>query len=472
MRKSLIFIIAVVVTAATLFFTFNFSGCTASLDEESASQLKNDVYDIYEELKPIYLDSKDIYEVRDHMYEWGKEHGFSVSKLAGGNLVITKHPSRNKKDSPETVFQCTMSQDNYKEHCQTAAIALAAMKNASIHGQVSLILTADIEGKHTGAKMLSRSYLNTDYFMNLEYSPETAVYTGSAATAEYSMSCPLTKSETAADKAYEITITGLSCVDSSDCSKKHPNPIVTIADLLTNCKSGGLIIELAEFNGGTSACKFPSSATAVIVVDQSSETKFLKKLEKCQDDFTDDYYNDQPNMDFEFKEVQVPSKVISEKYTSNILSLMYTTVNGTYSTTEEDGEGDPTALANKGSISTKEDFELSMCVRAADNGLLEEMDESYRKSAELSDMKFAIKDETPCWPFSDGGDFYKVLSSAGSQGGLDMPEPSSTFKKSECAVFYKKKNDINMISFGVNNGSSFEQSKTLVYFLSFICLEK
>ena len=347
---------------------------------------------------------------------------------------------------------------------------MSAMKNASKHGKVSIIFTAEENGDLIGAEMLPKGYLDADYLINLDYSADTALYTGSTATADYVISSSYSKTTTNSNKAYRISISGLTGGDSSDTSESHPNPIVTIADLLTSCKSGGMVMNLSSFNGGESDGTFPKKATAVVVIDENDSEDFTNALDKSKSSFEDKYFTSDPNLKYEYKEVNVPQKVISSDDTANIVSLMYTTKNGVYKTTEDNGNGDTTAKACKSMISTKNGhFSLTICARCTTAAIMKDMTDTYKESAGLSDMKFSVKKSTDAWPYSDSGRLIDSFRTACQQGGLSSLDPEITFKKNECAVFYKKNKDLQMISFGVNNSDAFEQAKTLVYFLSLIC---
>lgn len=464
MRKKLtIYILA----ASLLIASFSLTGCGSDFDEVAANQLEEDVYGLYEDFQAAYADSDSVYQVSTYLYKWAGENNLVARKLGGGNLLITKPPSVNDPSFPYTVIQCAIALDKPKESSQIAAIALAAVKNLKENGKIGILFTATDNGEHTGAQRLSADQLDADYFIHLENGDESAVNVGSAATAEYEMSFNYEMSEPTATIAYQLSISGLSEEDSSVLKGAHPNAILLLSNFLIGCRASGMLVEIADFDGGKEAGKYPAAASAIIMVNQNNEAKLQSRFATSLENFTDKYSDDFPELSYTLSPVSPPAEVIQSDDAANLLSLLYTTINGVYKTSEEDGEGTTLAVANIGKLSTSSKImKINILARSVDETLLKEMTESYHATAFLSDAAFRTVSQTESWSSDPEQEFAKNFIKTAKDSGLDGLSVSPTFLKSECVVYYTKKKDINMISFSVNNNDSFQDAKALLFFMT------
>lgn len=464
MRKKLtIYILAAMLLIASTTMT----GCGSDFDEEAANQLEEDVYGLYEDFQTFYADSDSVYQVSSYLFKWANDNNLVARKLSGGNLIITKPPSVNDPSFPYTVIQCAISLENPKESSQVAAIALAAVKNLKENGKIGILFTATNNGEHTGAQRISADQLDADYFIHLESAEKSTVNVGSAATAEYEMSYTYEMSDPTATNAYQLSISGLSEEDSSVLKGAHPNAILLLSNFLIGCRASGMLVEIADFDGGKEAGTYPSAASATIMVNQNNEAKLLSRFASSLENFTDKYGDDFPDLSYTLLPVTAPVKVIQSDDAANLLSLLYTTINGVYKTSEEDGEGTTLAVANIGKLSTTSNkVTMNILARSVDDAILKEMAESYHATAFLSDAAFRTVRQTKAWPSDPEQDFAKNFIKVAKDSGLDGLSVSPTFLKSECVVFYTKKKDINMISFSVNNNDSFQDAKALLFFMT------
>jgi len=443
------------------------TGCGTTFDEEAANKLEKDVYNLYEEFKPIYANGDSVYDVSSYLYKWSKKNGFVARKLGGGNIIITKPASVPDQSLPYTIIQCAISLANSKEASQRAAIALGTIMNLKQNGKVGILFTVNSDGSYDGAKRLLADNLDSDYFIHLESGVTSAVNIGSAGTSEYEMSMKYEMAAPIGTIAYSLELKGLPGDDSSVLTGANPNAILILSNFLTGCRASGMLVELADFDGGSAAGKYPVSAKAIIMVNQSSEAKLLTRFTSNQESFTKKYRDDFPDATFTLTKVASPKKVINNDNAANILSLLYTTINGVYRTSEDNGGGTTLAVANIGTLSTNSNkMTVRILARSMDATVLTEMNESYHATAYLSDATFRIVDRSSIWPFDPeqvfANDFIQLAKDTGI-GGLTM---SPTFLKSECAIFYEKKKDINMISFSVNNNDAFLDAKTLLFYIT------
>jgi len=443
------------------------SGCGAKFDEDASNKLEKDVYNIYEELKTVYADADSGYDVSSYLYQWGKDHDLISRRLSGGNVFITKPASVPDHSLPNTIIQCSISKKESKDSSQQAAVALASLINVKENGKVAVLFTMNNNQSFSGAKSLTASNLDSDYFIHLDGGEASAVYTGSAGTSEYLMSLKYKRVAPIGTIGYKITISGLDGQDSSDLSGSNPNPIIVLSNFITSCRASGLLVELSDFEGGTSAGNFPSKAAVTVSVDQTSESKFLTRANTSKDKFLEKYLEKIPNATYVIKKVSAPKSIIRSEDSANILSLLYTTINGVYKTTSDNGDGDIVAMANMGRITVGNGkMKLFILARSTSSSVLKEMSDSYHSTAYLSNASFKVVAGSKIWPASKDTSFAKQFIAVGANVGLKDLTAQSTFKQNECPILYEKKKDINMISFSVTNNDAFLDAKTLIFFLT------
>lgn len=454
-----------VVLLASLLLSLVFSGCGNYQDEELDNQIKNDVYSFYEDLQTFSKEANDGYAIIDYLYDWGEESGFVSRKLSGGNLMITKPASVPDPSFPYTILQCSVNFKEPKLTSQKAAIALAVLANLREHGKVSVLFTLDNNGDYSGARRVQSSILDSDYFINLDIQDPSAIALGSPFLGEYRMTLNYSLAKPSTTKAYRISITGLPSDEASNLKGPHPNPVVILSNLLTVSRANGLIIELADFEGGTSSALYPQNAAVIVCVEQNSDGKFIKRFTDNQEDFYDKYGKELPDATYEMEEVPLPEQIIDSKDSARILSLLYTSRSGIYGTTDEDGN--LAALTNIGRISTSGNrMLLDLGVRSLSEQVRMELKETYQSAAYLSQATFKTITETTGWPAPASSDLSELLADAADEAGLKSLKIGGTFKTGESVFFYEKRKDIDMITFLVNNNDSMENAKTLLVFLT------
>lgn len=446
---------------------FLLAGCSTTFDEEASNKLERDVYNLYEEFKPVYAEADSEYDISSYLYNWAKKNDFVARKLAGGNLIITKPASVADPTFPTTIIQCAMSREETKQASQRASIALATIMNLKENGKVGVLFTTNNDGSFTGAKRLSVEDLDSDYFIHLESGDPAAVNNGSAGTSEYEMAISYEMTEPTTTNAYQLIISGLSDQDSSVLAGNNPNAILILSNFLIGCRASGMLVELADFDGGNDAGTYPGSAKATFVINQNNEARLLARFATSLENFQKKYADDFPEAILSLTNASTPKAVINNDDAANILSLLYTTINGVYKTSEDNGGGTTLAVANIGKLTTKANkMKVNILARSVDETVLNEMTEAYHATAYLSDATFRIVNQTSIWPFDPEQAFSKDFIQIAKEVGLEKLSISPTFIMSECAIFYEKKKDINMISFSVNNNDSFMDAKTLLFYIT------
>jgi len=451
----------IIATILTLIIVLVFCGGCGAVDEDYEKAIKDDVYATYENMKSDLGNTPTTKAISAWLNTWANSNKLFSKSINDNGIVMEKEATDDYKKSESVTLQCNMNENNIKDFYQTAAIALTALSDTENHGKLTLIF---INGKK-GAMNIPDKYLDTDNFINLTPCLQTSLYTGSAGTAEYQISKKMNYKSTTSSKAYKITISNCTGGDSSDRTKKHPNPIVTIGTLLNDCRRSNIIFDLSAFNGGENASTYPTYATATIVVNSNYEDKLVNKLKNAKDEYTNKYLKSESNMKYKITSVSVPSKVFTEEDTDSIMSLMYTLEDGVYKTSEKNGKGDILALSTIGRISTKNnELKINIFGRSLDSDVMKEMNKAFADTASLSDASFKILSSSTIWPSDSDNKLAKSFIVAASQIDVSLKE-NSTFKENESAIFYSKNEKLNIISLGVNIQDGLSATESIILFI-------
>ncbi|MBQ9179735.1 MAG: hypothetical protein IJ132_02910 [Firmicutes bacterium] len=439
--------------------------CTACnpLEEDAQLKIEDDVYDIYEMLRSEWKHAADEDAICDVLTRWAQDNEISASKLDYNNVAMSVDATDDYTKAPQTIIQCTIGMTHKKANAQCAAIAMAALKNTKEHGKIKVYFT-------TNPDRLTSKQIKTDNLISLEYCEETKLYTGSAESRKFTFSQPAKKVKTTGTVSYRVTITGMEGGPSSDTTRRHGNPLKGLGDLIKSCQSQSLAFQIAAFDGGTSAGTFPKSASMVITVDKNYEKKLLDRISAAEENFLEDYHDKDNQLEFISEKCKTPARSYSDETTSNIISFLYTIDEGVFAAREDEENDEDTdddeirTIANIGRITSNGNITIEIMARSIQPSSFSVMYDSYKNTADLSEFAVAEESNYPFWPFKESSDLTERYAVATRQVDLDM-EPEWTFDETDCAAFYNKRQDMDMICIGANIQDGYDISTSLVLFL-------
>ena len=147
-----------------------------------------------------------------------------------------------------------------------------------------------------------------------------------------------------------------------------------------------MLFEVSSFYGGKSANTIPSSAGITLVINSSDSSKFESKMDRAIEKFMEKYSEDYPEIEYTYEETDLPSTVLTRDETDNIVSLMYTALNGVYN---KDDDGNVVAITNIGRISSKDQkLKINVSAMSCSKEFLDEITDSYRTICGLCDVKY------------------------------------------------------------------------------------
>lgn len=459
MKKKISVLLSLILAVSMIGLT----GCTTAAEEVSNDEVNEDIQQTYSDLKEQYDKDDTCTAVFDYVKRWVDQNdGLSYEKINADSIVVSSGAAKGYEKTESTLFEFNSSagsdSTSKKNHAQVLSLALTTMKDSVNHGDVRLLITKN-------PSSLNKDDFRADNIISLTYGNDTAIYSGGAATAEYTFTKSLTTTEPDGKTAFRITIDGLEGGSTGDTSRTHPNPMEEIASFINSCQSSKIDLEIASFEGGTSYDTYPTKATAVVVVAGSSSEKFREKADKEAADYTDKYISKESDISFTVSEVKVPSKVYSAESESSVLSLMYTMSNGVFETIDGEDSGDSIAVSELGYLRmTGSTFTAKVSARSIDADVMKEMNKEFKATATLNDMSFKADKSTPLWPYEVSSDLAAELSQATSEYGFKL-DTQFTYEKTDVAIMYSKNKKINTVLFATNIENGYAAVRSMMLFL-------
>lgn len=357
-------------------------------EEPSLDEIIEDKLSAYETDLLDSLESMETNEdVAAYLENWGKNKKINTSIDNNGNVIFTLKASKGHKDASPCVILCGYDSDHMTDYTESMAVALTVAKNGQNNCRYKVIFCPEKNGEKTSINGLSNDLFSDDtqvFYLGKSGTAKVTQVTGGYRQYELSEKLKYTSPEF--DKAYKIKIRNVPSEVIGSKMGSKPNAIKTIGNLLANFKSTSMLFEVSSFYGGKSANTIPSSAGITLVINSSDSSKFECKMDKAVEKFMEKYSEDYPEIEYTYEETDLPSTVLTRDETDNIVSLMYTALNGVYN---KDDDGNVVAITNIGRISSKDQkLKINVSAMSCSKEFLDEITDSYRTICGLCDVKY------------------------------------------------------------------------------------
>ena len=385
-------------------------------------------------------------EFKGIIIKWAEENNINVECESDNYIILGIDAEGDIIGAESFTFHTSTdfgSADASDNSLSTAAAVMTAISSVENHGPVRAIFTSVKNGQPAGASEINPDYLNYDNFIDVTYSDDTVLYNTFAANSDMTAVKELDITAPTYTKAYKIAFKGVSGQSAYQNRGTYPNPIKTIGDLLASCQTSTVLFELASFNGGVYSDNIPGQVTATIVLHENDVESFTKKfnnsyekVEKMYEDVNDDF-------EYTMTPVDLPAQVISKEDTENIVSLMYTMINGVYLLNDKD---EVEAVSNIGKVSTENNqFKLHINAKSLNNETMTELEGVVETICGLSDIGYKKTGGTRVWTNDPESPLVKNIAEA-----VDA-NCSSAMEMKDVAEFTSAVNKINLISWGTNS---------------------
>lgn len=404
--------------------------------------------------------------VTAYLLGWAKNKEIPADVDSVGNVIFSRKANKGYANEQPTVLLCSFNADQMENYIEEMAVALCVAKNARNHGKLTVIFMPCENDRQYGAEGLNLSRFARDAAVFcLGHSADSKVSTVTGGYERYRISHKLSYVNTDYDAAFKIRIRHCPTLPLTGNIGQTPNPIKTLGDLLANFKSTSLLFELSGFAGGSDAVMTPSWATMTVVINQSDVEKFTRRMDNAIEKFYDRYQEDYPQIEYTYTETKLPKRVIADEDTDNLVSLMYTAIDGVY---QRSDEGNVMALTNIGKISCA-DHRLRINVDAmSDNAqMMEEIEDSYETICGLCDVTYR---RTTRYPIFDSTDASASLLQEFETAFLDFTGDremlcENTVEFTPCALLQQKEQDLPMLYCAITENTKHKFSGALVTYL-------
>jgi len=467
-------VISFIIITTVLLQSFLLYGC----EDGSKEQTETMLHDNYDEIYEIINSAETSEDAAAYLAEWAGSMDIKSVRDANSNIIMTSDPSPGYENADSTLFQCTIDLDNPEHTAVCASIAMYIVSESTQHGLLRVIFTSDFDN----IKNISDTYLlGADNFISLDWCKKYELLVGSAGSEYYSITHNLEWESPSYTKAYEISVYIPEDIPYSDLHL-HRNPITYIGDILARAKSDSILLEVAGFNGGESADTYPTAVSCTVLINQNDFSKFAKSINETKEEFDNMYADENSGYFFSFNEVEAPDKVISYEDTANLISFLYTCIDGTYL---KDDAGEVIAAANVGKIrTTSGNLEIEVCAYSKSSAILAEMSSEFNTICSLCDISYSVKSGMPVWENRIETDYYSedetlengyATASSTLIDDLDVQMKEiigkesrkiRTFGETACSLAARRNKKMNAVGFGVEKDEMLEQTEILINYLS------
>lgn len=439
MKRIFPVIISIIMTSALLF-----TGCSLGISKLSVK----DSVDASVELLTGALEKDRTFTCfTETVADWAEENDIKVETSNEKYLILSKQATETATSKESFVFHAgiDLSSEDITEHSIVAASAvMTSLYSSNNHGDIRGIFTIIENGDPTGASSVSKSYLECDNFIDMTYSADESLCDSISTTSDMQAYKELELSSPIYTEAYKITLTGKTNQSAYKSRGTYPNAIKTIGDLLASCQSSTILFELADFNGGDDTTKLPSQATATIVLHENDVESFIKKFDKSLakvEEIYEEAEDEEVSLVYTMESVELPSIVISKEDTENIVSLMYTMINGNFIRDEDTDQ--VMAVSNIGSVSTANGtFTLGINAKSLETSIMDDIHTTVATICGLCDINYREVSTTPEWSNTSGSAMAATLSDT-----MDL-ELDCSMENRTASVFVQKNPSLNLIVYG------------------------
>ncbi|MDR1953522.1 MAG: hypothetical protein LBQ21_03465 [Clostridiales Family XIII bacterium] len=283
------------------------------------------------------------------------EMGLQAETDSAGNVIVDVPATAGSEELPLTILQChtddeiavskgilfnaetdAILPDVYRDDDAiygngtsmgaSGAVGIATILNvirtSTQHGPLRAVFTAGKDGDMSGVKNLNAKYMDGHCLISLDGDKLGTVEVGAAYATTLRGDINTTPIATQGRHAYVLVASGFPerAAAVTDADEPHVNPVAIITEALSNARSAGILYELHEFVGGTNALRVPGEATAIVVLNDYEEKKFLQIFENVAKEYRNDAGD---KATITMIETPVPAEVMSNEDADKALTFLF-----------------------------------------------------------------------------------------------------------------------------------------------------
>lgn len=442
---------------------------------------KKKIWKYFIELSGIPRPSKHEERVIEYITNFAAQRGLDFIRDKAGNLLVRKNAFPGKENSPVVVLQshvdmvCEKNQnirhdflkDPLKLYVEDdfimaegttlgadngigVAASLAVLDSDDVpHGPLECLFTVDEETGLTGAKELDEDLLKGRILVNLDTEEDGCVYIGCAGGKTTELNRQITeKQDNDKELAFQVCIERLKGGHSGlHISTGRANAILLLSRFLWNLNDK-INFDLSCFSGGDKHNAVPREASATICLKEEDLPVFETELVKYNEIYRNEFAHTDPEVCLKSIKAERPEKVLTEKYKTSFLNIVYSFPNGVLSM-DPCIEGLVQTSTNLAAVKINGD---SINILTSQRSSVESMvlDASGKVIAHcLSDnYDFISKDPYPAWTPDTDSELLALTKSVHLSIFGKEPAVKAVHAGLECGIIAKKYPGMDMISIG------------------------
>ncbi len=439
------------------------------------------VWEIFQQLCDIPRPSKKEQKAADFAKKFGEDLGLETIMDEIGNVIIKKPATPGMEDRKTVVLQghldmVPQKNSNIDHDFETDPIqayvdgewvtardttlgadngigvagAMAVLKSKdAVHGPLEVLLTIDEETGMTGAENLKGGVLNADIMINTDSEDEGELYIGCAGGIDTNAKFHYKEESVPADtKAFRIDVKGLkgghSGLDIS-LGRGNSNKILNRILYATN-KS--LDIRLADIQSGSLRNAIPREGFAIVTVPNAQAGEFKTFIDELVPQIKSELSVTEPDIDIAYAESDMPTKVIDEKTSNNLIKAIYGIPNGVIRMSDA-MEGLIETSTNLAIVQKKDGFiELASLQRSSVESAKEDLANMIRCILELAGSEVVHEGAYPGWNPNINSPILKTMQDVYNNKWGKVPEIKAIHAGLECGIIMENYPNLDTISLG------------------------
>ncbi|MBQ9016038.1 MAG: hypothetical protein IJ109_07935 [Firmicutes bacterium] len=415
----------------------------------------------------------DFSQIADYIAGWGGNAGLDITKTADHYIVLTNPATKGMKKSPSVTMSVSVDPEKLRSDVPLLSLGMTSLLGPLQHGRLRLIVTDSTDLAYPGAEELDSKYLKCDHFIQLDTAGSDKIYTAGPMNCTGTLTCSVKRRAPQYGNAFRIAIHIPEQIDpyAFEQGQSLPSPVNVVGDLLASAKSSGRLFEIASFTAKENGAFLPSDAEAVVVIDDNNVESFQKRFDKSYESFQDRFADldlksvqadtGKPAFTYTMEPVELPSRVLQQKASDNIISLMYTLQTGIH--LQDEASGEVSAASYIRSISTKGGrFRLTVDMRSRDSASMEEMSGNYLITSGLCDVDYENTSPSRLWTCKKDSSLAAWFIAS-----VDADDADTTYMHaSECDVFYRKAKSLDIISYRFDKNHRGDAMENLLSYMT------
>ena len=435
----------------------------------------------FHSLTRIPRPSKHEDQIREFIYNFGKNLGLETIQDEVGNVIIRKPatpgmenrkgvilqghldmvPQKNsdkvhdfEKDPIETIIDgewvrangTTLGADNGMGVAATMSVLEAT---DMVHGPIEALFTSDEETGMTGANGLKPGILKGDILVNMDSEDEGELYIGCAGGTNGNITFSYVEKPLNGDyTGYKINITGLKGGHSGvdiHLGRGNANKIMNRV-LYHGYKNHGL--QVASIDGGSLRNAIPRESFAVVAIPAANAGAFLGTLATLTAQIKHELSSVEPTMAIEVVPAETPKSVIDPEVLLNCMNAIYACPNGVMRMSNEMAGLVETSnnlaivKAEKGTI------KLMNLLRSSVDTAKDDLQQMIQSVFDLAGAKSVFDGSYPGWKPNPDSPILKTMQEIYNQKFGNIPDIKAIHAGLECGILGGAYPNWDMISFG------------------------